>query len=179
MIVSLKNWHQSCHWISFLFFFCQTFSVKKLENNAVIWRFFSLSFFHHQITSHGRKCVRAKAGLNPYDTTAEIVRESCNDPIEESPVLTRLFFKNIQKYVCFDRCGRLRTKVIHDSNSVISPVKTMRLHKILSVTLTTSISKSKILLNSDFRHFRSHTKTETKQTNITLSTSSVREIQSK
>ena len=85
--------------------------------------FFSL-FFRHQITSHGRKCVVAKAGLNPYDKKAEIIRESCNDHsdmIEKSPgpVLTRLFFKNIQKYVCFDRCGRLRTKVIHNSNSVV------------------------------------------------------------
>lgn len=67
------------------------------------------------VTSHGRKYVRAKAGLNPYDKKAEIIRESCNghsDMIEErpGPVLTRLFFKNIQKYVCFDRCGRLRTK---------------------------------------------------------------------
>ena len=106
---------------------------------------FFLSFFRHQITSHGKKCVVAKAGLNPYDKKAEIIRESCNhhsdmnDMIEKSPgpVLTRLFFKNIQKYVCFDRCGRLRTKVIHNSNSVV---------KILSVTLINQItSKSKIL----------------------------------
>ena len=109
------------------------------------------SFFRHQITSHGRKCVVAKAGLNPYDKKAEIIRESCNDHsdmIEKSPgpVFTRLFFKNIQKYVCFDRCGRLRTKVIHNSNSVISPVKTMRFHKILFITLINQLtSKSKFL----------------------------------
>ena len=120
--------------------------IKKTRKQCSNLTIFFLSFFRHQITSYGRKCVRAKAGLNPYDKKAEIIRESCNDPIEKGPVFTRLFFKNIQKYVCFDRCGRLRTKVIHNSNSVISPVKTMRFHKILSITLINQLtSKSKVL----------------------------------
>ena len=125
----------------------------------LLFDYFFLSFFRHQITSHGRKCVVAKAGLNPYDKKAEIIRESCNNMIGKNspgPVLTRLFFKNIQKYICFDRCGRLRTKVIHNSNSVVSPVKTMRFHKILSVTLINQItSKSKFLFVEifEFRHF--------------------------
>ena len=146
--------------ISFLFFFFlpDIFSEKARKQCCHLTIFFSLLT---QITSHGRKCVRAKAGLNPYDKKAEIIRESCNghsDMIKKrpGPVLTRLFFKNIQKYVCFDRCGRLRTKVIHNSYSVVSPVKTMRLHKILSVTLIIQItSKSKFLFVEifEFRHF--------------------------
>ena len=46
LIVPLKNSHQSCHFISFSSFFARHFhfSVKKLENNAVIWLFLSLFF---------------------------------------------------------------------------------------------------------------------------------------
>ena len=141
--------------------------------------YFFLSFFRHQVTSHGRKYVRAKAGLNPYDKKAEIIRESCNghsDMIEErpGPVLTRLFFKNIQKYVCFDRCGRLRTKVIHNSNSVVSPVKNHAFSQDSfcytdqsnNFEIQNSFYNLQTLIGLEFRNF---TKTKTKHIALSLS----------
>ena len=146
-IISLKNLENKLSFDKmslFKIFFVRTrIQIFLWKTAKIILSFHKFSlYFSYQITSHGRKCVVAKAELNPYDKKAEIIRESCNDHsnmIEKSPgpVLTRLFFKNIQKYLCFDRCGRLRTKVIHNSNSVV---------KILSVTLINQItSKSKIL----------------------------------
>ena len=64
------------------------------------------------VATHGKRCVFAKSGLSQNHTKTEIVKEACDDPSSNhGQVLTRLFLPSIQKYICFDKCGRLRPKV--------------------------------------------------------------------